>query len=277
MFRGLIMRHFADVTEFFRICRLYTAFTKKLEQDYFFAGQQHDFWEVVIVSDGQVGVTAGTDVFILSKGQAVIHEPMEFHRIWVEGNGEAEILIFTFSADNMPKYTDKLFSYVDIDGARSVLHSLRRTFTTGKMDVTGIAPDSGLNCQSALKKLELFILSLLSQESAMPSVPSRSAANYISIVKVLEENVSQSLSVSDIAQLCNMGQVNLKQTFSRYAGIGVMQYFNRLKVMRATEMIRQGATVQEAADSLGFANQNYFSTVFKRVTGRNPSSYKKEK
>lgn len=271
------MRHFADVSGFFQIRRLYTAFSRTLEKDYYFAGQQHDFWELVIVTDGQVGVTAGTDVFVLEKGQAVIHEPMEFHRLWAEGNAQAGILILTFAADGVPHYADKFFPHADVDAAKAVLQSLRSCFQTSNMDLTGIMPEMDLKSQLALKDLELFILRLLSQKANVPALTSRPARNYATIVKVLEDHIHQNLSIADIAKLCSMGEVSIKQTFSRFAGMGVMHYFNRLKVTYAIDLLQKGATVQEVATALGFANQNYFSTVFKRITGKSPSAYKADR
>ena len=100
------------------------------------------------------------------------------------------------------------------------------------------------------------------------------AKNYTMIVNVMESNIDKKLSVGDIAKLCNMSEVNLKKTFSRYSGMGVMEYFNLLKITAATERIKRGETVQEVANSLGFSNQNYFSTVFKKITGKNPTYYK---
>ena len=91
---------------------------------------------------------------------------------------------------------------------------------------------------------------------------------------VLENNVTKPLSVPEIAKMCNMSEINLKKTFSKYSGMGVIKYFNRLKIAEATEMIKNGMSVAETAAALGFANQNYFSTVFKRITGNSPGFYK---
>ena len=93
-------------------------------------------------------------------------------------------------------------------------------------------------------------------------------------MKILENNIDKRLSVSDIARLANMSEINLKKTFSKYAGTGVMAYFTELKINTAISLIKSGASVKECAMSLGFDNQNYFSATFKRVTEKRPSEYK---
>ena len=74
--------------------------------------------------------------------------------------------------------------------------------------------------------------------------------------------------------MCYMSPVSVKQTFSRYAGMSIMAYFNNLKITAAISMLKSGMTVQEVAQRLGFSSQNYFSTVFKRIRGVSPSTFK---
>ena len=126
-----------------------------------------------------------------------------------------------------------------------------------------------------IKRWELYLLGLIGQKKQLPQeAHSGPARNYAAIVKVLEDHIHENLSVEEIAQLCNMSPASVKQTFSRYAGMGIINYFNRLKVETAVNMLRSGSSVQETAAALGFSSQNYFSTVFKRILGKPPTAYK---
>ena len=102
------------------------------------------------------------------------------------------------------------------------------------------------------------------------------AKNYAKALHLLENNIHQNLSVEEIAALCNMSAISLQKTFSKFAGIGVIHYYNRLKITASTQMMKEGLSVKECAKALGFQNQNYFSTVFKRITGISPTIYKKQ-
>ena len=54
-----------------------------------------------------------------------------------------------------------------------------------------------------------------------------------------------------------------------------MSYFLKLKIDAAKKMLREGKTsVSDIAASLAFDSPNYFSTAFKKVTGRTPLQYK---
>ncbi len=269
MYSGLPLKNI------FSIKTLYTAFSERHETNFDFDGERHDFWEILIVTDGEVTVTAGSDVFLLKKGQAVIHEPMEFHRLVSTGNIPFSIIVFSFEATHMPSYHSKIFELSDIKEAAKVLRNIMDTYVTESKCVVDLNSPDQINHQLALKNLEMFVLKTLStQKDIKKSVKSRTAANYTNIINVMEENIHENLSVSDIALLCNMSEINLKKTFSMYTGMGVMTYFNSMKINVAINLLKNGASVKETALNLGFLNQNYFSTVFKRMTGHSPSDYK---
>ena len=261
-----------DVSRGLRINGLYTAFTEKIHSDYFFVGERHNFWELVCVLSGKVGVTAGEDARVQEAGQGVLHSPMEFHRVWYAGV-PAEILIFSFSAVGLPGDAAGRFRLENIQRLQNLLTRTRQGFRMDGIYVAGF--DRELEAQLTVKEWEIFLLELLKQKAPVHQQPrTRPAKNYATIVRVLENNVSRNLSIEEIAALCAMSPVSVKQTFSRYAGMGVMNYFNRLKVQAAAAMLREGASVQETAAALGFSSQNYFSTVFKRIQGESPTAYK---
>ena len=71
-----------------------------------------------------------------------------------------------------------------------------------------------------------------------------------------------------------MSVSKLKLLFREKAGTGPIDYWIRLRIERAQELIRQGTmNYTEIAESLGFASLHYFSRQFKRVTGTSPSQY----
>ena len=267
------MYGYTDVSSAFRIKSIYTAFTEIIDSDYFFVGEQHNFWELVIVLDGEIGITAGEKTDVLCGGQAYLHSPMEFHRVWYAGNIPGQILVFSFGGDGVPNGASGQYA-ADPATACALLTEMEGTYAMEGINVVG-TKEPQLRGQLLLKRLELFILELLSEKGeSRETIRSRSAENYARLVRFLEGNVHRNLSVDEIALQCNMSTINAKQTFSKYAGLGIRTYFNRLKIEAAIPMLQQGASVQETAAALGFSSQNYFSTVFKRIMGKPPMAYK---
>lgn len=271
------MHKYTDVSQSFHILRLYTAFTQEIGSSYYYAGQRHDFWELVVILNGEIGVTAGEQTGILRKGDAILHTPMEFHRVWYAGNGPGQLLIVTFAAEDMPQLPARQFFIPDLTVPLRLVNQLREAYQVDPTDGITLLKRLGseLPCQILLKQLEIFFLNLFQGTSRNTlSSHSRSMENYTRIVQYMEQHICENLSVDEIARGCNMSTINAKQTFSRYAGIGIRAYFNHLKVERAIALLHSGISVQETAAVLDFSSPNYFSTMFKRITGYSPTACK---
>lgn len=264
------------IEQIFSVTSMFTAFKQTFESNYSFAGEFHNFWELVLVLDGKLGVTAGSSVHILQKGQAILHEPMEFHSLWSEGGTNPTAVIFSFSAENVPPISSKLLHFDRLNTPADILQHMKTSFEMEyATNFLRIKEEGSISHQIAIKEFEVFLLSLLNHNVVpVSTLQTQSALNFSKAVTVLEKNLEKNLSVKDIAALCNIGEVSLKKTFAKYSGIGVMSYFTKMKITAAIQLLKGGMNVSETASALGFLNQNYFSTVFKRITGHSPSYYK---
>ena len=89
----------------------------------------------------------------------------------------------------------------------------------------------------------------------------------------IEENLDQPLVVADLATRAGLSESRFKARFKAETGIPPIDYVMRKKVDRAKVLLRNGNhSVTNVAMSLGFSTTQYFATVFKRYTGRTPSS-----
>ena len=58
---------------------LYTLYYFHHESGYRFAGESHDFWEIIYVDKGRASGINGTEPYTLEKGQIIFHHPNVFH------------------------------------------------------------------------------------------------------------------------------------------------------------------------------------------------------
>lgn len=251
-------------------CPDVTAFHFSLDRifgdEYEFAGEKHPFWELVYVLSGSLGVTAGEKVYILEAGQCLLHPPNEFHRLRSERGTEPHVLNLSFHSDSMPEHQGRIF-LPDPE--------LREEFLEISMEVR-----NGLhNSDTALLgeqrvRFEYWLLRALQSAGEISATESSGALRYGEIIHVMREHIGEPLGAGDIARLCNMSLSNLKKIFTRYAGMGVARYFTEMKIQRAAELLRTGKRVGEVSAALGYADQNYFSTVFRRIMGVPPGTYR---
>ena len=253
------------------INRIYTFFDKKFKKGYFFKGESHDFYEVVCVLSGSVGITAGKNVLKLGERELTYHPPGEFHAIWDEGESSPEVIIFSFSASAFPNTDGKIFHLTE--GAASELSDIYENVIKCFDDPPERIKD-GKEALAAItvKRLEAFLISALGDNSSYSTVyPKESTVLFTNILSVMESGISDSLSLSEIAELCKISIPTLEKTVYKYLGYGVMHHYNTLKMQRAHTLLISGLNVKETALMLGFSNQNYFSSRFKKYFGYPPS------
>ena len=237
------------------------------EKHYDYDGERHPFYELVFVEDGTVGITAGEEVYTLSRGQVLLHQPDEFHRIWSEFESAPHVRNLSFFAAAVPTFGARVLQISGSEAVEliSICDDVARGLETN---------DRALLNETRIR-LELWLLSLTKNEGEVavrPSLPS--ALRYAEIVNVLHAHLREPLSAQEIAGLCNISLSALKKIFTRYAGMGVSRYFTEMKMRYAAEQLQAGMRVGEVAAMLGYFDQNYFSTVFRRVMGAPPGTFR---
>ncbi len=105
---------------------------------------------------------------------------------------------------------------------------------------------------------------------------SSGAGRHIGRAKVIiQENLS-SIKPEQIARKLNMSYSLFRKTFKEYTGFAPSQYILELKIGSSKEMLSAtDRSIKEIAFQLGFDNQDYFSTAFRKKTGMTPIQYRK--
>lgn len=249
------------------IVAFHASLNRFFRRNYEYAGEMHPFYELVYVVSGCVGITAGEEVYTLHSGQMLLHPPNEFHRIWSEENSEPHVLNLSFYAGTMPVYSGRVLQ-IQSSEADTLLDICQQINRGLKNDDRGF-----LNKQRL--RLELWLLDAAKQTTvSIPPSDAASALRYAEIVNILREHLHEQLTSQDIARLSSMSLSSLKKIFSHYAGMGVSGFFTEMKMRHAVMLLQSGKRVGETAAALGYSDQNYFSTVFRRVMGTVPGSYR---
>ncbi|MGG1554013.1 helix-turn-helix transcriptional regulator [Paenibacillus ferrarius] len=112
------------------------------------------------------------------------------------------------------------------------------------------------------------------QASANMDMASSSVAS--KIIRLLQEQVNGSFHGESIANALNMNYSYLGRMFKSVTGVSILQYYKRLKVQRAIQLMESASlNISQISELLQFPNPYYFSRVFKQVTGFSPKDYQK--
>ena len=94
--------------------------------------------------------------------------------------------------------------------------------------------------------------------------------------QLINDNLeSKNLHVDFLTDKMAMSRATLYNKLKNIADIGVNDYINKLRLERAAQLLlHTDKSIMEIADSLGFNNQRYFSTVFKQYYNCTPTAYR---
>lgn len=93
------------------------------------------------------------------------------------------------------------------------------------------------------------------------------------IIKLINENYDQQVKLSFIAEKLNYNADYLSQIFKQYTGINFNSYLTEVRINKAKDFLISGMKVKDIAIKVGYANEMYFSTVFKNEVGVSPSRF----
>lgn len=272
-----------EVKEQVKIERLYSFFKRHYDKGHNFAGEMHDFWEVVYVIDGEVIISADENVHNFKSGDIIFHKPLELHKFNVVGESGATLLIFSFSmtgdickkmerkAYHLDKYRRSIMkSFIEFYDYESDKLSEREPKRTS-YDILPYFVDDSIFLQTVSTYICRIVLSLSDGTNTLSKTKTHETELFKRALVIMNERVTENLLVDELAQALNMSVSSLKRLFDKYAGMSVHKYFLTLKIKTATLMLKGGMAVNEVSDALGFSSQGYFSSTYKRETGNNPS------
>ena len=254
-------------------------------KDFAYSGQIHDFWELVYADKQSMYITAGAEEFLLPMGHLYLHRPGEFHKIRCDGVKAANSIIVSFDC-HCPELMSIAGMLISCNPEQktllgAIIREAQDAFSTPLgQSYTREMRKSGtgsFGCeQLILLYLEqLLILLIRGNRRVLP--PAQKTDNnslLMAVCEFLEKNVESNLRFGDICDQFNISASVLKKTFRNHMSCGVMEHFTRLKIDAAKEYIRESdLNFTEIADRLCFNTSQYFTTVFRRVSGMTPSEY----
>jgi AraC family transcriptional regulator len=149
--------------------------------------------------------------------------------------------------------------------------ALKTEIRTGCM--SGSLYGESLGTALAARLVQNYAVSKPSLEFKANSLPQSQLEQVIDYMKA---NLTQDLSILDLATLISMSESHFSRSFKQSVGITPYQYLMQQRVERAKQLLKQQAiSISNIALDCGFANQTHLTKVFRQMTGVTPKAYQK--
>lgn len=260
----------------------------RLSRDYAFPGEQHNCWEFLYVDRGSVVVTAGADTYFMKSGELAFHCPDEFHAFHAVGEADIIVVSFVCNSNAIHRLEKKVLLLhtkekehlkLLINEAQQVYQYFENIAPRINMEKKADAP---WGCDQLIKTyLEQLFIHICRRddnlEFSQRAVSGNSAQGLVFAQRLkdyLQENYTKKITLEILAAEMNVSTSQIKRTFREQIGKSMVNYITDLRISRAKRMIREGNyNFTQIAEAVGYDSIYYFSSLFKKHTGKTLSEY----
>ena len=250
----------------------------------------HDFDEIVIVASGSgkqyinnesYFVEAG-DVFVVKDEALHYYENVDnmyvynigykpwvlkdFSPMLLKSSGYHSLFIFEPAYRRKNHFSEKL--HLEAEALSELISMLEKL----KLEIA--VPNNELSVTGLFMQITGYLCrhSQPHKAARLNESPGKKIIDYI------EENLSEPISLSELASFSGMSKNGIVAMFSRLYGVTPLRYINNARLYKAENLLKNtDKSITELALECGFCDSNYFSRVFKAYRGMTPSEYKRKK
>lgn len=286
-----------DLKDSLTVQKVYSIHYFEYMNDFSFPGESHNFWEFIYSDKGEVNITAGKTSHILKKGEIIFHAPNEFHNVEANGVIAPNLIVISFSCSNeaIQFFRNKTLKIDETERnlLADIIIEARRCFNcrlddpylpnppVKEADMFGAEQMIRLHLEHFLIHLyRRYTSPIAIQKNLQKSLPPKMTKSksdseiFDRVLNYLEHKICTQVTIEEICKDNMVGRSQLQKIFKTQTQLGIIEYFSKLKVESAKELIRTNhMNFTQISEYLGYSSIHYFSRQFKKITGMTPSEY----
>ncbi len=244
----------------------------------------HNETEIIYVEKGSIDITINNTYYIGNAGDIFIVNSGELHEIYGTST-PLEYRAFVFDFDMLSFHKDDIAQQTFIEPVLNGKLKFNNTINTShkafelltyinKINTTKSACYI-LSTKAAL--MQFFAIMFEENKAVLLKNASPDKKNQLlkGIVKYIDENYNQEISLAEIAAYSNMSRKYFCRFFKNNFNKTFIEYLNDVKIEHSMILLNESnISITDVAISCGFSNMSYFTRTFKKKTGCTPSQYR---
>lgn len=244
----------------------------------------HSSFEFHIIARGSCKVATDTHTFTAEAGSFYLTGPGVYHQQWSDNDGE--LIEYSLDCTFRPR---KESAGAGTDKAEwSQLHTFLLNApcipykdTTGVIELFERALEEALELKAGYTIVIHTVIPsiLVATARSMGFVTSNAVVKQKSrmdiIAEYVEDNIFRSICPADIAAFMNLSEKQVSRIIFASEGFSTKRFITQAKIEQAKKMLANPSySLSEIAEALGFTTTSYFNTVFRKVEGIAPGSFR---
>ncbi len=272
----------------FRVTALANLSYYQFPENFSFAGESHDYWELTYVDKGQIAVQQDGSTFLLKAGEMLLCKPNVFHTCRVYQDAPACVVDIEFIIDSpIPESFGDEIIILNAEQRQCMAAIIREASQTyahfnnlpGAVRMVQTEDVPYGSQQIICNRLEeLLIYACRGNRSIRIDrrlIPTDLQTNLASQIQAyISEHLSEKITLERLARDHCISVTKLKRIFREDVGFSVITYLTNERIKEAKNLIRKDRlNFSQIAEAVGYDSIHYFSAVFKKQTGMTPTEY----
>ena len=253
---------------------------------------RHGYFEVLYLCSGSANCHIQDRLLPFNEGDLAIIGSTLYHRIECQSSSPVTLAALFFEPDlircdgagDSAEYLtpfllqDEEFPHVipaDTGVPRQVLDLMLRI----RSEIPASSARGRLALKTYLKMLLILLVNQYAPYAGTVETYQRQQQNLERLrplFRYLGENCGDSIHVREAARICGMSESHFMSLFKRVTGLSFVTYYNHFRIERAQALLaKTDESMASISQQVGFCDQSYFGTVFRRIVGMTPATYRR--
>lgn len=251
-----------------------------------FGGHFHNQMEILYIRRGQMELCCNNVDYFFKAGEIAVLNPYDIHTAF---NGNKPLYYYCFIIDPLFLSADAAsactLKYIQpyMAGAFRFPNKITETpfraaaFENLLQECRWQKPGYELAAKSSLLQIFLDLyrsVPLIPLTSEEQEARKRRAERFQPLFLYMEQHFGENLTLEQMAAIVNYSPYHFNRLFRSFTGRTPTKYLRNLRMQKAVEFLREGASVSETALLCGFNSPNYFCKIFHEEFGYPPSTHR---
>ena len=246
----------------------------------------HSSYEIYVTHSGPISCVVNDKIYKLKANDMMVFAPSDIHMSTRPKDLKYVSTVFNFYPDKVCRLSDNIDILMPFNATakyfshkRSLSPEQVRRYISMLEKIKGLlrskAGEDDLRQQLLLAEILLFLYELYSENFGKEEIKRNGSDELVfSILKYINENISENLSLEHISDQFFVSKNILNKHFKRKTGHTLGKYITNYRMYYARQMLEVGESVNNIAWKVGYQNTSNFIRVFKKVIGVTPGAYK---
>ncbi|MBN2711842.1 MAG: helix-turn-helix domain-containing protein [Planctomycetes bacterium] len=257
------------------------------------SAHSHEFTELVIINKGQAIHYVDKEEYVVSVGDVFVIDNSREHGYRDTKDFYLTNILFFPERVNLPSYDigdlpgyHALFTLEPKYRSRHAFESRLRLSSQNMIKVSSMIDSLQEELERKSPGLMFMATAIFMQivgflSRCYSNTTKDSARQLLRIgeaISFLEKNYESQITLDDICHIAKMSKSSLLRSFKEALDRTPVEHLLFIRITKAAELLRRSnMQITEIAFSTGFTDSNYFSRQFRKITGKSPREYRKEK